>query len=356
MSSRVTQGFALSALYLLAIAVGWLFSHLGVPLPWMIGPLILSATAYMSGLMTARVPVKTRPFGQMTIAAQVGLAFTPAALAALLSLAPLLVGAALATAALAGGVAVIIARMSHLRLSHAFLATFPTSPVEAAVMAEKVGADPAPVVLAQTMRIAAVVILVPLSVYIVEGWPDRSGMVRGGTFDLLGNGFLALLAIGGALTFKKLRLSNPYFLGPLAFSAVAAASGLHPTAFPPVILSAAQVVLGTWLGSTFRRELLVNGRRLAVTTAVGTLMLLSVVSALGVALAAMTGLDWEVLVLGLAPGGVTEMALTAKFLGIDLALVTAFQLTRIFIFMPNIPWIVTWIDRMERRRDPEPGQ
>jgi membrane AbrB-like protein len=348
-SPRLKNGLILTAVYGLGIGTGWLFSVLGMPLPWMIGPLVLSASLYISGIITVQVPVRTRPFGQMVIAAQVGLAFTPAALAALLSYAPLLVGAALVTAGLAGGIAVLSARMGGMPLAQAFLATFPTSPIEAAVIAGKLDWDPAPIVLSQTLRIGAVVILVPLCVYAVDGWPDPGDLVRGGPFDPMGNGFLALLAISGALVFRKLGLSNPYFLGPLAFSAAAAAAGLQPAAFPPLILSAAQIVLGIWLGSTFRRDLLVRGRRLLATLVIGTLLLLIIISACAVALSAITDLDWEVLVLGMAPGGVTEMALTAKFLGVDLAMVTALQLTRIFIFMPNMPWIIRMIDRYDTR-------
>lgn len=350
MSKPLKNCLCLSALYLCAIGTGWVFSQINVPLPWMIGPLMLSATAYISGIMSVRVPVKTRPFGQMTIAAQVGLAFTPAALAALLNLAPLLIGAAFVTACIASFVAMLTARMAPMGLAQAFLATFPTSPVEAAVMAERLDCDPAPIVLAQTMRIAAVVILVPLAVYAVDGWPDRSGVIRGGMLDPWGNAFLAALAIIGAVLFKTLRIPNPYFLGPLTFSAAAAAMNFHPTAFPPLMLSVAQIVLGTWLGSTFRRELLLRGGRLIAASAFSTILLLAIVSAFGVSVAALAGLDWEVLVLGLAPGGVTEMALTAKFLGVELALVTAFQLTRIFIFMPNIPWIIKLVARYEERR------
>lgn len=347
---RIKTLLSLSILYLSATGVGWMFARMGIPLPWMIGPLVLSAALSISGLLKVTVPVKTRPFGQMTIAAQVGLAFTPAALAALLSLAPVMIGTALASAACAGMIAILVARTAGLRLSQAFLSTFPTSPVEAAIMAERHGCDPAPVILAQTTRIAAVVILVPIAVFALDGWPDRSDMMAGGGLDPVGNGFLALLAITGALLFKRLRLSNPYFLGPLTFSAAASAIGLHPTAFPVEILSLAQIVLGTWLGSTFRHDLFANQKRQLIAIMTSTLMLLAVISGIAVAIAALAGQPWEVLVLGAAPGGVTEMALTAKFLGIDLALVTAFQLTRIFLFMPNIPWIIRMIDAYEQRK------
>ncbi len=350
MSPRTRFLISLSALYAAASCAGWMFSRLGIPLPWMIGPLVLSAALSISGRLKITVPVKTRPFGQMTIAAQVGLAFTPAALAALLDLAPVMIGTALASAFCAGLIAILVARTTEIRLSQAFLSTFPTSPVEAAIMAERHGCDPAPVILAQTTRIAAVVILVPIVVFALDGWPDRSGIVRGGHFDLLGNGFLALLAIAGALLFKRLGLSNPYFLGPLTFSAASSAFGLHPAAFPSEVLSLAQIVLGTWLGSTFRHDLFANQKRQLITILTSTIMLLGLVSGLAVAMALLAGQRWEVLVLGAAPGGVTEMALTAKFLSIDVALVTAFQLTRIFLFMPNIPWIIRMIDAYEQRK------
>lgn len=352
MSPRMTKGLALAGLYGSGIGTGWLFSLIGLPLPWMLGPLVMSAALYLGGVVSVEVPLATRPFGQMTIAAQVGLAFTPQALAAVVSYAPLLVGAAIATAVLAAGVAFLAARMGRVPLAQAFLSTFPTSPVEAAVIAGRFDWNPGAIVLTQTLRIAAVVLLVPLSVYAVDGWPDRGALVRGGELDLVGNGFLALLALAGAVSFRRLGLSNPFFLGPLAFSAIAAAAGLEPEAFPPAILSAAQVVLGTWLGSTFRRELLAGGRRLLVSVTTSTLLLLGTISACALSFATMTDLPWEVLVLGMAPGGVTEMALTAKFLNVDLAMVTALQLTRIFIFIPNMPWIIRTIDIHDRRERP----
>jgi len=349
--ARRTAIITLVGLYAGSICAGALLARVGMPLPWMIGPLILTACVYMNGMTTIKVPVRTRPIGQMVIAAQVGLAFTPSALVALLSLIPLLIGAALLTAALASAVAVLVARMTEIRLAQAFLGTFPISPVEAAVMAEKLGCETTPVILSQTIRIAAVVILIPLSVYAMEGWPARNGVAPAETWQPMGNVVLAFFAVSGALTFKWLRISNPFFLGPLAFSAFAAAAGHQVTAFPIILLSAAQIVLGTWLGSNFRRDLLAKGGRLVATTLLSTMALLLIITAAALGLAVLTGVNWKVLVLGLAPGSVTEMALTAKFLGADLAVVTAFQLTRIFIFMPNAPWLIRLIDQYEQRRN-----
>ncbi len=315
----------------------------------MIGPLILTAGLYMSGIATSPVPVRTRPLGQMTVAAQVGLAFSPTAFAALLNLAPLMIGSAFISALFALAIGVGLARHTGLRLPSAILSVFPTSPVEAALMAEKCGCDPAPVILSQTVRIASVVILVPISVFAINGWPDRTRTVLERSIDLPAIAVLALLAVTGAVLFRKLRLSNPNFLGPLVLTSALTASGLELTPFPKEVLSIAQIVLGTWLGSTFRRSLFTEGKKLVAASVTSTLLLLGFVSATAIALAKISGQNWEVLVLGSAPGGVTEMALTAKFLHVDVALVTAFQLTRILIFMPNIPWIIDLITRLEAR-------
>lgn len=340
-----------TALYAAAAGAGWGFTALGLPLPWMLGPLLLSAVVYVSGFGQIAVPVRTRPFGQMTVAAQVGLTFTPAAFASLLELAPMIVGLALISGVLASLVAIVLARTTDMRLAQAFVSTFPTSPVEAAVVAERLGIAPAPVVLAQTVRIAMIVFLVPMSIYLVDGMPDRSAAGPAQGF-VAGHLALVALAVGGAVLFRLLRLSNPFFLGPLAVSAAVAAFAVPLPPFPPLIMAVAQIALGTWLGSTFRRDLFSSGNGHILATTVSALALLILISGVALGLAHFGGYPWETLVLGAAPGGVTEMALTAKFLGAEVALVTAIQLTRIFLFMPNIPWIVRLIDRSESRKRP----
>lgn len=341
-----------AGLYALTGLAGWGFAWTGVPLPWMLGPLALSAALYASGLAQIKVPLQTRPFGQMTVAAQVGLTFTPAAFAALLDLAPLIVGLAASSGILASMVAFVLARASGMRMSQAFVSTLPTSPVEAAVIAERLGIAPAPVVLAQTVRIALIVFLVPMTIYFIDGRPDQGAISFDQAVFTPDHILLAALAVAGALLFRLFRLSNPFFLGPLAVSAAVTAAGLQLPPFPPVVLALAQIALGTWLGSTFRRELFQTGESHVMATTVAALVLVALISAVAIGMALLGGHRWETLVLGAAPGGVTEMALTAKFLGAEVALVTAIQLTRIFLFMPNIPWIVRLIDRVEARRRP----
>lgn len=333
-----------AGIYLWAIAGGGLFSAIGAPLPWMIGPLIFTALLYLCGVTRFVVPIRTRPVGQIIVAAQVGLSFSPAALAVLLDLAPLLVGMAFATAACAALTSLALARMSGMGGVPALLSTIPTSPVEAAVIAERLSLPVGPIIFAQTLRIASIVVIVPLAIYAVEGWPDR-GMALTGPSDLSGSAMLFGVAVAVALVFRALGISNPFFLGALAGSAGLTAAGIAPAPFAPAILGAAQVLLGTWLGSSFRRSLFQSAGRMIGSIVVSTLMFLALTTLVAVALAVTLRMNWENLVLGAAPGGVTEMALTAKYLGLDVALITAFHLVRIFLIVPFIPAIASTLHR-----------
>lgn len=347
MREAVKKYAKLACLYLVATCGGFAFYKLGVPLPWMIGPLVVTAILVFFGVTTLSVPVKTRPFGQGVVAAQVGLAFSPAVFASLLERVPLLVGAAFATLFLGFIVAFVYSRLAGIRMSTALVATLPTSPVEASVVAEKYGFPMANIILSQTLRISFVVVLIPVTIYYIDGTPGAQASRFNSAFDPVGTVMLALLSFAGVLLFRKLRISNPYFLGPLGVVSVTTALGADLPPYPSLIVWAAQVVLGTWLGSTFRRALFVSAGRMVTASLISTFSFILVSGLAAVGAAHILGMHWETLVLATAPGGVTEMALTAKFLGEDVALITAFHIVRIFIIVPSIPFMVRWLHDRE---------
>lgn len=317
----------------------------------MIGPLLVTAALSVWNVVPVRVPDRMRPFGQVVVACQIGLTVSPETLARLVDLAPVMVTTALATLICIFVLAVLLARLSGMSVAQSFLASVPTSPVEAAAMALRAGIDPVPVIISQTVRLSAVVLVLPLAIYSLEGWPEAR--IRSGSaipFDIVNVAMLLAIGVAGMHLFRLLRVPNPNFLGPLTVTAILAATEHAPPLFPAVVLAAAQIVLGAWLGGTFRRELLAQAGRILAMSFAAILLLLLMCSLAAVAIALAFGLDWQLLVLGAAPGGVVEMVLTAKFLGQDPTLVTGFHLTRIFLFMPNIPWIVALLIRLEKKR------
>jgi len=332
----------LALCYGVASIAGYFFDLLGLPLPWMIGPLIATA---LIGLVVKPVdiPKKTRPVGQVTVSAHVGLYFNAAALTAIIDHGLVILGVALATAAIGFLMSGLLRRMTGTDPVTAFLASMPGGPVEMGNMALQYGGDPGPVVFAQTLRISAIVIFVPAALYYLLHETRGDLADAEVAMDFAGMALLVAGAVGSSMLFRACRISNPFFLGPLAFSCIGTVLELPLAPLPHEAVSAAQVLLGTWLGSTFRRELFLNAGRLVVATTITSMLLVVLCTAFAASLALVTDFPWEILVLGAAPGSVTEMSLTARFLHEDVALITAFHLVRIFLIIPTTPFMLALV-------------
>jgi membrane AbrB-like protein len=322
-----------------ALACGVVGDLIRLPLPWLIGAIVFAAALRLSN-RKVEVPPITRPIGQVLIAAAVGLTFTPEALAAVAQLLLPMVAAAVLTVAAGFGVAMLLSRLAGIGLLHAVLASVPMGPVESANLARRYGVPPASVILAQTMRIVALVLVIPPLLVALDGSiRDPSAVLRNTPWNLGGTLLLVICATLAAFAARRVGLSNPFFVGALAGAAGAAAADLPVTGLPYPVLIAAQVFLGVWLGAVFDRTLILQSRSFIPAAVLCTAIMMVLCAALGLALVPLTGLNWQVLILATAPGSVTEMALTAKILQDGIAVVTAFHLVRIFLILPFAPLI-----------------
>src|SRR5207253_3673394 len=85
----------------------------------------------------------------------------------------------------------------------------------------------------------------------------------------------------------------------------------------------------------------------AVALSVAVAMAVSALFAVGVARA--TGIHPATLVLATAPGGIAEMAVTAKVLELGVPLVTAFHVTRLVLLLTCTAPLFAWLRRRRRR-------
>ncbi|MBV1788663.1 AbrB family transcriptional regulator [Marinobacterium sp. D7] len=341
----MTMRFFLTLLwcYLLATCAGYLAYSLNLPLPWMIGPLVVTA-AFNLLVRPVNIPVRTRPVGQMIVAAQVGLFFTGEALSAIYDHGLAILGVAICTILFGLSLSYLLRRISNADPVTAFLSCMPGTPVEMGNLAIRYGGDPGPVIFAQTLRISAIVLLIPTTLYYLLDTPAGSRPLNAHSVDLMGMLFMSAGAAASSLLFYKLKINSPFFLGALSFSCIATATGVIPVSgFPWQMVAFAQILLGTWLGSTFRRELFQQAGRLVVSICITSALLLLLCTAFALLLSYFTDMDWKALVLGAAPGSITEMSLTAQFLHQNVALITAFHLVRIFMILPNVPWMLALI-------------
>ena len=107
--------------------------------------------------------------------------------------------------------------------------------------------------------------------------------------------------------------------------------GINFSGMPCELLNISQVLIGSTLGLRYRREMMLRLKFFIAPAAISTLALVGLNVLFGITVGMMTGLPISSLILSVAPGGMAEMAITAKVLGLAVPLVVAFQIVRIFI-------------------------
>lgn len=322
---------------LLAWAAAAACVALHTPLPWMLGPLVATSVLSMAGAPTESWG-PLRNGGQWAIGAALGLYFTPEVSALVGSLwwaIVLGIGWALL---LGWGFGAWLYRLHAPRMhgvpasmlrSTSYFAGAIGAASEMTLLSERENARTDLVAASHSLRLLIVTITIPFALQ----WSGLQGLdiliptVRDVSWP--GLALLALLTGAGALVMDRLGRANPWFMGAMLVSMAVTMAGLHLSAVPQAVVNAAQLVIGVSLGVRFRAEFLHTAPRWLASVAVGTFGLMGICAAFAAVLAWATGLPWVTLLLGTSPGGITEMAITAKVLQLGVPVVTAFQVCRL---------------------------
>ena len=314
---------------------------LGTPIPWMLGPLLITALASMAGAPTRSSNV-LRNSGQWVIGTALGLYFTPQVSALVLAQWWAIAVAVVWALALGGLFGLWLQRQHGAELAHlpprALLATTYFSgsiggASEMTLLADRHGARTDLVAAAHSMRLVMVVIAVPFGMqWAQHQWGltvDASLLPGPRLAQWPGLLWLGLITAAGGWVMLKLGRTNPWFMGSLLASMAVTLLGWEWSAVPNALSNAAQLVIGVSLGIRFRREFVKTAPGWLLSVAWGSLVMMGASALFGMALAWGTGLHPATLILGTAPGGITEMAITAKVLQLGVPVVTAFQVCRL---------------------------
>ncbi|WP_082988410.1 AbrB family transcriptional regulator [Bordetella bronchialis] len=332
--------FRATATYAGAALAGCLFQQARVPLPWMLGPLAFTAAASLAGLpVMARAAL--RNLGMTVVGTALGLSFTPEAARQLLDHIPLILAAVLATLLIACTASLLLTRTAGIDRVTAFFCSVPGGAAEMCLLAHRYGGAATPIAVAQMLRVVLLVIVLPA----VLTWSADGGkspvlpLAGTGTVDM--PALAGLLIVSGIATLLMARagMRSAWLLVPLAVGIAATLSGWTASAMPGPLASLAQVFIGTQLGAAFRRKDLLAVRRALPAIVLNVAILAGGCAGVAMALAAMSGAHPHSLVLATSPGGVTEMCLTARALGLEVPLIVGFHVCRVFVVLAATPWV-----------------
>lgn len=328
--------------WLIVIASGFLLDLAGMPVAWLIGPMIASVILALRNAPPGPNPQFVFTGVQAVIGIALSASFSADALAPLADHWPIM----LITIVLVLGVSVLagvaLGRMASLDSATASLGTVPGGASGMVAMSEEMGADSRIVAFMQYARVVTVIISIAILARIAGQGPTAATVVEADALLSSAQQLLVapLLALMGIWLGKRFRLPSGALIGSLIIGMVIGVIGWGPITFPPFVLATAYMLLGARIGSRFDPEVLRRIRDL-LPYVLGFILLMTVISAgLGWMLAEVTGIDLITALLATSPGGMDGAMIAALDTGANVPLVLAVQISRLILMVVAGPFVV----------------
>lgn len=322
----------------LAAIGGYLFDLMKMPLAWMIGAMVFTTIASLSG-----APLKgsnrLRTFVIPVLGLMLGSAFSPETLEGV------------TTWFVSLGTMIAFVVFSALFLGYYFYRFVGVGPITAffsatpgglatmVIVGRDAGGDERRIALTHAVRVLLTVLIIPFWFQLFEGY-EAGGLDAMGTFrdvSLKDAGVMVFTAVAGIYGGKLIRLPSAQLLGPMILSA-----GLHMADLthskPPIeIINIAQVVLGGMVGVRFAGFAVRQVFKVMAAAALSTVFLVALAAGIALVLSDYTGIPFRVIWLAFAPGGLPEMTLISLSLNIDPAFVSTHHLMRVLFMVLAAP-------------------
>lgn len=339
----------------IAFGTGYAFQFIGLPAPFLLGSLF---GVWIIG--AAVPPIQTRVgiprwlhvpviLGLGTL---IGANFRPDVLAHIGS-AGITVAAMIFATVLATLVGLFyLMRVRKYSFVMALLSCIPGGQAEVIVMSRDLVEKDYVVALFHLVRVALVFCSTPLILALVEG----QAAVAASNTALLAMPSIVNLDIQTLLTFlaiaifslplaRLLRIPMPHLIGPLLFSSLLHIIGWVELPRISEFVIIAQITIGGSVGGRLARVPFIELSGYLRDAMVNSVIILLTYGGTAYAIAALTGVDFIMMLLAFVPGGLYEVTLLALIFGFDVAFVAFHHTIRVMLVFISLPFIVTYAQK-----------
>ncbi|WP_278834193.1 AbrB family transcriptional regulator [Mitsuokella multacida] len=339
---------------ILSILGGIAMTYLNAPLPWTLGPIVFVALGSLIRKRPFHWSLRIRNTALILLGYAMGRPFTLETGRAILAQFPLMITATCITVAAGVLTAWLMFRHTKINFTSCLLGCVPGGLSQMVILADEIrDADLTAVTIMQTLRMLSVVFIIPfLTIHVLAGSSHAAASAgtavhaAGSLAEIL---TYAAVAVLGAVLAKKIHLPTAPMLGPiLSTAAFVVITGTTAPVVPVHYINAAQVLVGAYIGSSVDLTRLHQYHGMGKVLLGGVLLVLLVSMGMGCIISEVTGTDLATAFLATAPGGLTEMGITALVVGADSSTMVAYQLTRLLFIMLVFPYIARAIVALYR--------
>jgi|GEM_PF-547440 len=320
----------------LAVATGFLFNWLKVPVAWLMGPLVLGIVYAFRQGSPQPLPSSLLTVGKALIAVSSAARFSPETLSLAQHYTLPLLLCLIGTTTLSMFNSYLLSKWAGLDKISSFLGSIPGSASTVVAMSEELGGDVASVTVFQYNRMILVLLLVPaiatfLSPNLVHTTNINSLLttLKEHPIPLPVN----LLALGGCCALgivlgKRLNLPTSGFLGSFLLAIALFWSFPHQFYVPQIVLIIGLVLVGLSTGLKFNGQIIHKLWKALLINSILVVILVFCCLAIGYEFHLVTHIDTMTALLSFSPGAIEAMMATVTQLGGDPSIVLAIQMTR----------------------------
>ncbi|SFR51545.1 hypothetical protein SAMN04488005_2447 [Yoonia tamlensis] len=333
--------------------IGGICAYLaGLPLPWMLGPMMVTTVAAMLHV-PVQAPIRLRPIAIPVIGVLLGSSVTAEIFGLLQQWIFTLIALPVYLAVASVVSFAVYRRLGRYDRITAFYAAMPGGLNEMLLLGGQAGGDERRIALAHAARVLLVIVFVALFFGLVLGVTSGTrGATRWVPLNALvwtDYAMLAGCAVLGNWSGTRLGIPAAPVFGPMILSAAAHIAGLVTVSPPTLFIIAAQITMGTIIGSRFAGATFAQVGRdiLLAATASGCMLIVATVFALTIGWA--SGIPISQAFLAFSPGGLTEMALLTLALDQDVTYVSVMHILRITCIIGVAPAVFgLWVARSDK--------
>ena len=338
-----------------------MFARLGLAAPHLFAALLAAIVLALSGVGPSRPVRPAVMVAQGMLAVTIGLSVRRETLTALGIHWPAVVGIALATLVLSVLAGIALGRHRDVDQVTGVLSMIAGGATGLVAVAGDLGGDERTVVVVQYLRVAFVVLTMPLAVtYLFAAHTATVGQASSQTSQApwwVGVAFMVGAIVVGTGVAVVVRLPIPATLGPLLLSAAIELSGwADRVAIPSAVMPAAFLIIGWQAGLSFTKGSVAALGRIFVWALALMVALTAACAGLGWLLSTWTGVSALQGYLATTPGGLAAVLAVSSATGSDVTFVAGSQVIRLVLMLvsaPALAWAMRWwVKRSARNAAP----
>ena len=314
---------------LLAFLGGFLAHFIGIPLPWMLGPLIAVGIATATNCNIS-IPEAPRPICRALLGCAIGANFSPEVLNRSLEIGLSLIILPIFILTMIFLTTIYLKKVMKFDYKTSIFGSIPGGLNEMVILGNEVGVSPRTMVLIHSTRIVVVVFFASIALYFLPNELKNISL----EIDLFKNAdqLLAVIFVSffGYYIGKIIRLPGYTITGPMIFSGVLHVLGLVKAMPIYLLIIIVQIVLGSVLGAQFKN---ISSKDIYGPIMSGFITTLIAFIPLLIFIIILIKFDYSLLsvILSYSPGGQSEMNILALSVGADMAFISTHHMLRVFM-------------------------